>query len=84
MKNKIKMALFAGLLVSGLSACSTQQVVSGAIGVAKLPAKAVGATGRVVGGVAGGAIGGLVGGSIGRSVGHAVGRAAGGYAAGNQ
>ena len=81
MNKLVKIKLLILVTALGLSACSTQQVARGAIGVAKLPVKAAGAAGRAAGGVVGGAVGGAVGGSIGRTVGRAAGRAVGGAAA---
>ena len=82
MNKWVKTSGMIAILAFGLSACSTQQVASSAIGVAKLPVKMIGAAGRAAGGVAGGAVGGLVGGNMGRRVGSTVGRAVGGYAVG--
>lgn len=81
MKKLVKINLLIVVVALGLSACSTQQVARSAIGVAKLPVKAVGAAGRAAGGVVGGVVGGAVAGSIGRTVGRAAGRAVGGAAA---
>ncbi|MEE9444125.1 MAG: hypothetical protein V3V19_00530 [Cocleimonas sp.] len=68
-------------LILILQACSQQQVVSGAIGVATLPVKAgaavAGAAASTAGSVVGGAVG-SVGGPVGSAVGSAVGGAVGG------
>lgn len=59
-----------------LSACSQQQVVSGAIGVAKLPVKAVGAVASTAGGIVGGTVGGVVAGGTGAKYGKMAGQSA--------
>ncbi len=70
--------LFSSALIAVVvfSACSTQQVVSGAIGVAKLPVKAAGAVAGTAGGIVGGAVGGVVAGNTGRRIGRAAGQSA--------
>lgn len=71
-KNKV---LLISLLFSAvqLSACSQQQVVNGAVAVAKLPVKAAGAAAGAAGSVVGGTVGGAVAGGIGRKIGSAAG-----------
>jgi len=73
--------LATSFLVVQLSACSTQQVISGTGTVAKLPfqvaGKVVGATGKIIGATAGSAVGAALGGGVGSAIGREVGRAAG-------
>ncbi len=59
-----------------LSACSTQQVVSNTISVAKLPVKAAGVVAGKTGSVVGGTVGGMVAGRVGARIGSAVGNTA--------
>ena len=59
-----------------LTACSQQQVVSGAIGVAKLPVKAAGAVVGTAGGIVGGTVGGVVAGNTGAKYGKMAGQSA--------
>ncbi len=59
-----------------LQACSQQQVIGGAVGVAKLPVKAAGAVAGTAGGIVGGTVGGLVAGSAGRKYGKMAGQSA--------
>jgi hypothetical protein len=63
-------------LILSLQACSQQQVVSSAVGVATLPVKAAGAVAGTAGGIVGGAAGGLVAGSTGRKYGAMAGQRA--------
>jgi len=69
------MALGATLLI--LTACSQQQVINGAVGVAKLPVKAAGAVAGTAGGIVGGTVGGVVGGRTGARYGKMAGQSAG-------
>ncbi len=69
--------IFPFSLVLVLSACSQQQVVSSAVGVAKLPVKAVGAVAGTAGGIVGGTVGGVVAGSTGARYGKMAGQSAG-------
>lgn len=71
----IKAVVLVSTLIT-LSACSQQQVVSGAIGVAKLPVKAVGAVAGTAGGIVGGVVGGVVAGSTGARYGKMAGQSA--------
>ncbi len=64
------------LLLFSLQACSQQQVISGAVGVAKLPVKAAGAVAGTAGGIVGGTVGGVVAGSTGRKYGSIAGQSA--------
>jgi len=64
------------LLLLSLQACSQQQVISGAVGVAKLPVKAAGAVAGTAGGIVGGTVGGVVAGSTGRKYGSMAGQSA--------
>ena len=64
------------ITVISLSACSQQQVISGAVGVAKLPVKAAGAVVGTAGGIVGGTVGGVVGGSTGAKYGRMAGQSA--------
>jgi len=59
-----------------ISACSQQQVVNGAVGVAKIPYKAAGAVAGTAGSVVGGTVGGVVAGNTGRRIGSAAGQSA--------
>lgn len=70
-----KLLLLCSTLLT-LSACSQQQVVSGAIGVAKLPVKAAGAVVGTAGGIVGGTVGGVVAGSTGAKYGKMAGQSA--------
>lgn len=72
---KLKIAISFGLLLV-IQACSQQQVISSAVGVAKLPVKAAGAVAGTAGGVVGGTVGGIVGGSTGRKYGAMAGQSA--------
>ena len=65
---KQKIFLFCALALS-IQGCSQQQVVSSAVGVAKLPAKAAGAVAGTAGGIVGGTVGGVVAGNTGRKYG---------------
>jgi len=71
----IKPILLVATLIS-LQACSQQQVVGGAIGVAKLPVKAAGAVAGTAGSIVGGTVGGVVAGDTGRRIGSAAGQSA--------
>jgi len=71
----IKTFILVSTLVT-LTACSQQQVVNGAIGVAKLPVKAVEAVASTAGGVVGGTVGGVVAGSTGAKYGKMAGQSA--------
>lgn len=77
---KLSYVLAVIIMSSNISACSSQQVVGGAVGVAKVPfqvaGKVVGVAGKVAGTAAGSIVGGAVGGPIGSMIGGAVGGAA--------
>jgi len=73
----IKLKIFtSAVLLLSIQACSQQQVVSSAVGVAKLPVKAVGAVAGAAGGVVGGTVGGVVAGETGRKYGSMAGQSA--------
>ena len=69
--------LLSTFFLLNIQACTTQQVASSAISVAKLPVKAAGAAAGAAGSVVGGTVGGVVGGNIGRRIGSKVGSTAG-------
>ncbi len=73
LKNKRFVITSLLLSLQLLTACSQQQVVGGAVAVAKLPVKAAGAAAGAAGSVVGGTVGGVVGGNIGRRIGSAAG-----------
>ena len=67
--------IFLSTLLS-IQGCSQQQVIGSAVGVAKLPVKAVGAVAGTAGGIVGGTVGGLVAGNTGRKYGKMAGQSA--------
>ena len=71
----IFLSMLLSVLVS-IQGCSQQQVIGGAVGVAKLPVKAVGAVAGTAGGMVGGTVGGLVAGNTGRKYGKMAGQSA--------
>ena len=67
--------LFCVVSIS-LSACSTQQVISTGVAVAKVPVKAAGAVAGTAGGIVGGTVGGVVAGRTGAKYGKMAGQRA--------
>ena len=75
-KFKVGASLASLTFLLSIQACSQQQVISSAVGVAKLPVKAAGAVAGTAGGVVGGTVGGLVAGDTGRKYGAIAGQSA--------